>query len=261
MVDLVRDPRWGRVMESTGEDTYLNCEFAKAEVEGFQGNLDHHHVASCVKHFAAYGAPEAGREYNTVDMSERKFRQDYFPSYKAAIDAGCKMVMTSFNTIDGIPASGSKWLMRKILREEWGFEGVTISDYAAIQELIYHGYAENEYHAAQLGIEAGVDFDMKTPIYANHLTDLVTNNKVDIKLIDEAVLRILNLKNELGLFEDPYRGTDSISEQESLYAPTHREKARTLAQESLVLLKNDNQVLPLDRNKKIALIGPYANEK
>jgi beta-glucosidase len=260
MVDLVRDPRWGRVMESTREDTYLNQIYAKAEVEGFQGNLDKHHVASCVKHFAAYGAPEAGREYNTVDMSERKFRQDYFPSYKAAVVAGCKMVMTSFNTVNGIPSSGNKWLMRKILREEWGFDGVTISDYAAIQELIYHGLAEDEYHAAQLGIEAGVDFDMKTPVYANHLEALVEQNKVDVKLIDEAVLRILHLKNDLGLFEDPYRGCDTGIEKATLHSDEHREKARNLAAESMVLLKNDNQVLPLDKNKKIALIGPYADE-
>lgn len=261
MVDLVRDPRWGRVMESTGEDTYLNILYAKAEVEGLQGDLDNKHVASCVKHFAAYGAPEAGREYNTVDMSERKFRQDYFPSYKAAVEAGCKMVMTSFNTVNGIPSSGNKWLMRKILREEWGFEGVTVSDYAAIQELINHGLAEDEYHAAKLGIEAGVDFDMKTPVYANHLKELVEKDEVDVKLIDEAVLRILTLKNELGLFEDPYRGIDVKYEKEILHADQNREKARNLASESIVLLKNDNQILPLDKQQKVALIGPYANEK
>lgn len=261
MVDLVRDPRWGRVMESTGEDTYLNSVFAKAEVEGFQGNLDSQHVASCVKHFAAYGAPEAGREYNTVDMSERNLRQDYLPSYKAAVDAGCKMVMTSFNTVDGIPSSGNKWLMRKVLREEWGFKGVTVSDYAAIKELIYHGLAEDEYEAAKLGIEAGVDFDMKTSVYSNHLKELVEKREVDIKLIDEAVLRILDLKNELGLFENPYRGADEKLEKEIINCNEHKKVARRLAEESVVLLKNDNKVLPLDKNKKIALIGPYADGK
>ncbi|WP_160677165.1 beta-glucosidase BglX [Clostridium sp. C8-1-8] len=261
MVDLVRDPRWGRVMESTGEDTYLNSIYAKAEVEGFQGNLDNSHVASCVKHFAAYGAPEAGREYNTVDMSERKLRQEYLPSYKAAVDAGCKMVMTSFNTVDGVPASGNKWLMRDVLRQEWRFDGVVVSDYAAIKELIYHGVAEDEYGAAKLGIEAGVDFDMKTPIYANHLKELVEREEVDIKLIDEAVLRILNLKNELGLFEDPYRGADINLEKEVLNCEENKELSRSLAEESIVLLKNDNNILPLDKKKKIALIGPYANEK
>jgi beta-glucosidase len=261
MVDLVRDPRWGRVMESTGEDAYLNSVYAKAEVEGFQGDFNNEHVASCVKHFAAYGAPEAGRDYNTVDMSERKLRQDYLASYKAAVDAGCKMVMTSFNTVDGVPASGNKWLMRDLLREEWGFEGVTVSDYAAIKELIYHGVAEDEKHAAKLGIEAGVDFDMKTPIYANHLKGLVERNEINVKLIDEAVLRILNLKNDLGLFENPYRGANEILEKEVIGSKENKKTARSLSEESIVLLKNDNKVLPLDKNKKIALIGPYANEK
>lgn len=261
MVDLVRDPRWGRVMESTGEDTYLNSVYTKAEVEGFQGDLDNNHVATCVKHFAAYGAPEAGREYNTVDMSERKLRQDYLPSYKAAVDAGCKMVMTSFNTVDGIPSSGNKWLMRDVLRKEWGFDGVTVSDYAAIKELIDHGIAEDEDHAAKLGIEAGVDFDMKTPIYANHLKGLVERNEIDVKLIDEAVLRILNLKNDLGLFEDPYRGVDTEIEKKVINSEENKRLARSLAEESIVLLKNDNKVLPIDKNKKVALIGPYINER
>ncbi|GFP74674.1 beta-glucosidase BglX [Clostridium fungisolvens] len=261
MVDLARDPRWGRVMESTGEDAYLNSAYAKAEVEGFQGNLDNNHVASCVKHFAAYGAPEAGREYNTVDMSERKLRQDYLPSYKAAVDAGCKMVMTSFNTVDGIPSTGNKWLMRDVLREEWGFDGVTISDYAAIKELIDHGVAEDEDHAAKLGIEAGVDFDMKTPIYAKHLKGLVERNEVDMKLIDEAVLRILNLKNDLGLFEDPYRAVDAEIEKMIINSEENKKLSRSLAEESIVLLKNDNKVLPIDKNKKVALIGPYINER
>lgn len=261
MVDLVRDPRWGRVMESTGEDAYLNSIYAKAEVDGLQGDFNNEHVASCVKHFAAYGAPEAGRDYNTVDMSERKLRQDYLAPYKAAVDAGCKMVMTSFNTVDGVPASGNKWLMRDILRDEWGFEGVTVSDYAAIKELIYHGVAEDEKHAAKLGIEAGVDFDMKTPIYANHLKGLVERNEINVNLIDEAVLRILNLKNDLGLFENPYRGANEILEKEVIGSKENKNTARSLSEESIVLLKNDNKVLPLDKNKKIALIGPYANEK
>lgn len=261
MVDLVRDPRWGRVMESTGEDNYLNSIYAKAEVGGLQGDLSNKNVASCVKHFAAYGAPEAGREYNTVDMSERKLRQDYLPSYKAAVDAGCKMVMTSFNTVDGIPSSGNKWLMRDVLRNEWGFNGVTVSDYAAIQELIHHGCAEDEYEAAKLGIEAGVDLDMKTPIYSNHLKGLVERNEISEEIINEAVLRILSLKNDLGLFENPYRGADSNLEKEIIGSEKNKEVARKLAEESIVLLKNDDNILPLDKNKKIALIGPYANEK
>ena len=261
VADLVRDPRWGRVMETTGEDAYLNSLYAKAAVDGLQGDLSLDYVASCLKHFAAYGAPEAGREYNTVDMSERKLRQDYLPAYKAAVDADCKMVMTSFNTIDGIPVSGNKWIMRDILRDEWGFNGVTVSDYAAIKELIYHGYAEDEEHAAYLGIEAGVDFDMKTPVYANHLKHLVSSNKLSGSLIDEAVLRILKLKNDLGLFENPYRGGSIEKEKEVIFSPNNRELARSLAEESIVLLKNENNLLPLDKTKKVALIGPYANEK
>lgn len=238
VADLVRDPRWGRVMETTGEDAYLNSLYAKAAVEGFQGDLSLDYVASCLKHFAAYGAPEAGREYNTVDMSERKLRQDYLPAYKAAVESDCKMVMTSFNTIDGIPVSGNKWIMRDILRDEWGFNGVTVSDYAAIKELIYHGYAEDEEHAAYLGIEAGVDFDMKTPVYANHLNHLVSSNKLSGSLIDVAVLRILKLKNDLGLFENPYRGESIVKEKEVIFSPNNRELARSLAEESIVLLKN-----------------------
>ncbi len=261
MVDLVRDPRWGRVMESTGEDAYLNSIYARAEVEGLQGNLDLWHVASCVKHFAAYGAPEAGREYNTVDMSERKLRQDYLPAYQSAVKAGCKMVMSSFNTVDGIPASGNQWLMRKLLREEWGFGGVTVSDYAAIQELIFHGIAEDEYEAAKLGMEAGIDLDMQTSMYANHLKSLIQRGEVKETLIDEAVLRILNLKNELGLFEDPFRGAGQRVENEILYADTNRKIALGLAEESIVLLKNENNILPIARHKKVALVGPYANEK
>ncbi|WP_138750760.1 beta-glucosidase BglX [Paenibacillus sinopodophylli] len=260
MVDLVRDPRWGRVMESTGEDPFLNSVYARAQVEGLQDNLDHQHLAACVKHFAAYGAPEGGREYNHVDMSERRLRQDYLPAYKAAVEAGCKMVMTSFNTVDGIPATGNEWLLRDVLRKEWGFKGVVNSDYASIKELMDHGAAEDEVHAAKLAIGAGVDVDMKTSIYANHLKKAVERKELDITKIDEAVLRMLNLKNELGLFEDPFRGIDPKVEEEVLHAEGNKEIARALAQESVVLLKNDNHVLPLSKNKKVALVGPYANE-
>lgn len=261
VADLVRDPRWGRVMESTGEDPYLNSVLVKAQVEGFQGDLEEFKVASCIKHFAAYGAPEAGREYNTVDMSERKLRETYLPAYKSAVDAGCKMVMTSFNTVDGIPVTGNEWLLRDVLRKEWGFEGVIVSDYAATQELIYHGLAENEKEAAKLSITAGVDFDMKTPVYANNLKNLIESNEVDIKLLDEAVLRILHLKNDLGLFENPFRNADAAAEKEILYSDKNRQLARSVAEESIVLLKNKDNVLPLDRKNKIALIGPYADEK
>lgn len=261
MVDLVRDPRWGRVMESTGEDTYLNSLFSSAMVKGFQGNFEpDNSIASCVKHFAAYGAPEAGREYNTVDMSERRLRQDYLPSYKAAVDSGCELVMTSFNTIDGIPATGNKWLLKDVLRNEWGFNGVIITDYAAIQELIAHGVARNDSEAAKLSIEASVDIDMKTPCYSNNLKQLVESGAIKENLIDECCMRVLKLKNKLGLFENPYRGASIKKEKEVLCCREHRTLARKVAAESLVLLQNNNNVLPISKkSKKVALIGPYGD--
>ncbi|WP_404429207.1 beta-glucosidase BglX [Sutcliffiella horikoshii] len=260
MVDLVRDPRWGRVMESTGEDPYLNSVFAKAFVRGFQGEdltNDTHRVAACVKHFAAYGAPEGGRDYNTVNMSERQLRESYLPAYKAALDEGCQMVMTAFNTVDGIPASGNKKLMRDLLREEWGFDGVMISDWGAVKELIPHGVAEDEREAALKGLEAGVDIEMMTACYAKNLQDLVESGELSEALIDESVLRILNLKNKLGLFENPYRGTSEELEKEVIMSEEHRQVAKELAIKSSVLLKND-QVLPLNKEQKLALIGPFA---
>ncbi|PLS04250.1 glycoside hydrolase family 3 N-terminal domain-containing protein [Neobacillus cucumis] len=259
MVDLVRDPRWGRVMESTGEDPYLNSEFARAFVRGFQGdNLeeDASRVAACVKHFAAYGAPEGGRDYNTVNMSERQLRESYLPAYKAALDEGCEMVMTSFNTVDGIPPSGNKWLMRDLLRGEWNFDGVVISDWGAVKELIPHGVAEDEKEAAVKAIHAGVDIEMMTACYVKNLKQLVETNEVDEAVIDEAVLRILQLKQKLGLFENPYRGADVNLEQEVIMSKEHRQISRELATKSVVLLKNEN-VLPLKREQKIALIGPF----
>ncbi|WP_059172409.1 glycoside hydrolase family 3 N-terminal domain-containing protein [Bacillus sp. FJAT-27445] len=260
MVDLVRDPRWGRVMESTGEDPYLNSLFARAFVRGFQGNdlkNSNEHVAACVKHFAAYGAAEGGRDYNTVDMSERTLRETYLPAYKAALDEGCEMVMTSFNIVDGIPATGSKALMRGILRDEWGFDGVLISDWGAVKEMISHGAAEDEAEAALKAIEAGVDIEMMTPCYVKNLKNLISDGEVSVGLIDEAVLRILRLKDKLGLFENPYRGADEEKEKEIVLSESHRGYARQMAAKSCVLLKNDG-VLPLDRSKRIALIGPFA---
>lgn len=260
MVDLVRDPRWGRVMESTGEDSYLNSEFARAFVRGFQGEdlkNDKNSVAACVKHFAAYGAPEGGRDYNTVNMSERQLRESYLPAYKAALDEGCEMVMTAFNTVDGIPATGNVKLMRDLLRDEWGFDGILISDWGAVKELIPHGVAEDEAEAAYKAIQAGVDIEMMTACYVDHLKELVESGKVDEKLIDESVMRILTLKDKLGLFENPYRGADEALEQELIMSDAHRTAARELAVKSSVLLKNDG-VLPINKEKKIALIGPFA---
>ncbi|OAO89126.1 hypothetical protein AXX17_ATUG04170 [Arabidopsis thaliana] len=260
MADLVRDPRWGRVMESTGEDPYLNAEFARAFVRGFQGTdlaNDPYRVAACVKHFAAYGAAEAGRDYNTVDLSERQLREFYLPAYKAALDEGCEMVMTSFNTVDGIPATGNTPLMRKLLREEWGFDGILISDWGAVKELIAHGIAADESEAALKSMKAGVDIEMMTSCYAKHLSELVDAGELDEALIDEAVMRILQLKDKLGLFDNPYRAADPELEKEIVFSDAHRAAALELARKSCVLLKNDG-VLPLAPAQRIAVIGPFA---
>ena len=263
MVDLVRDARWGRCLESTGEDSTLNAHFAKAMVEGLQGELNNKNgIASCVKHFAAYGAVEGGRDYNTVDMSERVLRQDYLPGYKAAVDAGCELVMTSFNTYDGMPATANEFLLKNVLRNEWGFDGIIITDYAAIRELIKHGVAMDNRDVARLAFNASVDIDMKSPCYANELAPLLKNGEIDEKLIDQAVLRVLRLKNRLGLFEDPYRGANVDTEKKTLLNDEFRKLAKDVATESIVLLKNSNNVLPLKPNKeKILLVGPYGDSK
>lgn len=264
MVDLVRDPRWGRVMETTGEDPYLNSLFAAAFVRGYQGdNLQEEtdRLAACVKHFAAYGAAEGGRDYNTVDMSERNLREYYLPAYKAALDAGVEMVMASFNTVDGIPASGNEKLMRDILREEWGFEGVLISDWASIREMIAHGAAEDDREAAYRAIRAGVDIEMMTPCYVHHLPALIASGEVSEKLIDEAVLRILQLKEKLGLFDNPFRAANPEREREIVFSKEHRQVSYELATKSAVLLKNANGILPLNPQAHIALIGPFAESE
>ncbi|BFT74024.1 beta-glucosidase BglX [Paenibacillus sp. P36] len=260
MVDLVRDPRWGRVMETTGEDPYLNGEFARAFVRGYQGKdlkNDLTRLAACVKHFAAYGAGEGGRDYNTVDMSERQLREYYLPAYKAALDEGAELVMTAFNTVDGIPAAGNKRLMRNLLRKEWGFDGVVISDWGAVKEMIPHGVAADEAEAACKSLLAGVDIEMMTTCYEDHLKQLVESGEVDEALIDEAVLRILELKQKLGLFDNPYRGANVDREREIVMSAEHRQAARDLAVKSCILLKNES-VLPLKKEQNIALIGPFA---
>ncbi|EOI00597.1 glycosyl hydrolase [Enterococcus moraviensis ATCC BAA-383] len=261
MVDLVRDPRWGRVMESTGEDHFLNSRFAEAFVKGYQGEdlkNDFFRVAACVKHFAAYGAAIGGRDYNTVNMSERQLRDSYLPGYKAALDAGAKLVMTSFNTVDGIPATGNKWLFRDVLRKEFGFDGVVISDWGAIIELIPHGIAQDKKQAAELAIKAGVDIEMMTTCYTENLKELIEEKTIDEAILDEAVLRILTLKNDLGLFENPHRGADVALEKEVVLSKEHREIAKDVAKKSMVLLKNDS-ILPLSKQENIALIGPAAD--
>ncbi|MGG5341887.1 beta-glucosidase BglX [Enterococcus sp. AZ192] len=263
MVDLVRDARWGRTLESTGEDPVLNAAFAKAMVTGLQKDLlNGGGIASCVKHFAAYGAAEGGREYNTVDMSERRLRQEYLPAYKAAVDAGCQLVMTSFNTYDGMPVTGNQFLLKEILRKEWGFDGVIISDYAAIQELIAHGVAADDREAAKLAIEATTDIDMKTPCYAKELEPLIENGEISTELVDRSVYRVLKLKNDLGLFEDPYRGASQALEEQAFLTEEKRRLAKKVSAESVVLLQNRNQVLPLAPNKeKVLLVGPYGDNQ
>lgn len=262
MADLVRDARWGRVMESTGEDPYLNSLFTAAMVRGYQGEDmgDPYKICACVKHFAGYGAPAGGREYNTVELSEHTFREFYLPAYAAGIEAGAGMVMTSFNTIDGIPATGNKKLMREILRGEIGFDGVLISDFAAVSETVTHGYAKDEKEAAGKALEAGVDIDMMTGCYALNLKKLAEEDSLYESLINESAMRVLQLKNKLGLFENPYKDADPAEEDKAVLCREHRMLAREAAEKSFVLLKNDG-ILPLDLTKKIAFIGPYTDRK
>lgn len=260
MVDVSRDARWGRCMESPGEDPYLNGVMAKAHVEGFQGKSlsEPYSVAACVKHYAGYGGAEAGRDYNTVQLTEHTFRQEYLTPYREAVKAGSALVMSSFNTVNDIPASTNRWLMRDILRDEMGFEGVLISDFAAIQETIAHGYSEGAADAAKKALEAGLDIDMMTSCYSGNLAKLVEAGEVEEALIDESVMRILKLKNALGLFENPFKDADPEKEKDIILCQEHREAAREAAEETAVLLKNDG-LLPLDLSKKIAFIGPYVN--
>lgn len=263
MVDLVRDSRWGRVMESIGgEDPYLGEVFAKTMIQAYQGEdiSKLGNAAACVKHFAAYGAVEGGRDYNTVDMSEREFRQYYLPAYQSAIKNGVEMIMTSFNTINGIPATVNAWLLKDLLRKELGFQGIVISDYSAIEETINHGVSKDKKEAAYKAIMAGVDMDMMSSVYVNNLKELVEEGKVSETILDEAVLRVLTLKNKLGLFENPYGNLDKEKERQILKSKENLQAARKAAAETFVLLKNEKQILPLKtEGKKVALIGPYAN--
>lgn len=262
MVDLVRDSRWGRVMESIGgEDPYLGEVFAKTMIEAYQGDdiAKLGNAAACVKHFAAYGAVEGGRDYNTVDMSEREFRQYYLPAYQSAIENGAEMIMTSFNTINGVPATVNQWLLRDVLRKELGFKGIVISDYSAIEETIAHGVSKDKKEAAYKAIMAGVDIDMMSSVYANNLKELVEEGKVPEEILNESVLRVLTLKNKLGLFENPYGNINEEREKAILKSKENLEEARRTTAETLVLLKNEKQVLPLKKNSKIALIGPYGD--
>jgi len=260
MVDISRDPRWGRVMEGAGEDPFLGAAVARARVKGFQGNGfgNADKVVACVKHFAGYGAPMGGRDYNTVDMSERYFRDFYLPTYQAAVEAGAMTVMTSFNDFDGIPATANHWLLTDVLREEFGFEGFVVTDYTSINEMVNHGYAEDDAQAGTLAANAGVDMDMQGAVFQRFLKKAVDGGQVPMARVDDAVRRILRVKYELGLFEDPYRFCNPTREQETIYAPAHLEAARDVARRSMVLLKNANETLPLKKGLSVALIGPLA---
>ncbi|WP_421939398.1 glycoside hydrolase family 3 N-terminal domain-containing protein [Pedobacter sp.] len=264
MVDIARDPRWGRVMEGAGEDTYLGAQIAKARVKGFQGkglgNLDA--VMACAKHFAAYGAAIAGRDYNTVDMSNHTLWEVYLPPFKAAVDAGAATFMNAFNTLNGVPATGNTYLQRDILKGQWKYTGFVVSDWGSIGEMIAHGYAKDKAEAAELALKAGSDMDMESRSYLPNLEQLVKDKKVTVALIDDAVRRILRKKFELGLFDDPYRFSNESRQEKELNSAENRKAALTMAEKSIVLLKNQNQVLPLAKDlKKIAVIGPLAKSE
>lgn len=260
MADLVRDPRWGRVMESPGEDPYLNAKIVEATVRGFQGTnpKDKGRLAACVKHFAAYGASEAGRDYNTVDISEGMLREFYLSAYKAAVKVGVKMVMSSFNVYERVPAVLNKKLQKRILRDEWGFDGVTITDYSAVDETISHGACADGAEAALRAIEAGTDIEMTSAHFYQNAERLVQEGKLDEKLIDDAVLRILRLKNELGLFENPYKDADEEAEKALLLCQEHLDAERRLGGQCIILLKNEGDLLPLS-GTGIGLAGPFAS--
>lgn len=262
MVDIARDPRWGRIAEGSGEDPYLGSQIAKAMVKGYQGDdlTKDNTIMSCVKHYALYGAAEAGRDYNTTDMSKLRMYNEYFPPYKAAVDAGVGSVMSSFNEVDGIPATGSKWLMTDVLRNQWGFNGFVVTDYTAINEMIDHGMGDLQTVSA-LALNAGIDMDMVGEGFLTSLQKSLTEGKVSIKHIDLACRRVLEAKYKLGLFDNPYLYCDEKRAENELFTTENRKAARTIASNSFVLLKNDNKVLPLKKNAKVALVGPLANNR
>jgi len=261
MVDYVRDARWGRVMESCGEDAYLNSVMGAVQVKAFQGDSlkNKETLATCVKHFAAYGGAEAGRDYNTAEVSEHALREHHLPAYKACIDAGTTMLMPSFNTLNGVPATANSWLMQKILKDEWNFEGVVISDFDAIREIIDHGVAKDRKEAAKLAFENNCDIEMCSTTYFGHLQELIEEGTIPMERLDKAVSRVLELKDKLGLFEDPYRGASETEESEVFLTEENREVSKNAATECAVLLKN-NGILPFSKDiRKIALIGPFAD--
>jgi beta-glucosidase len=259
MVDISRDPRWGRVAEGVGEDPYLGSQISKAMVNGYQGKslMDNNTILACVKHFALYGASEAGRDYNTVDMSRVRMYNEYFPPYKAAVDAGVGSVMASFNEINGIPATGNKWLMTDVLRNQWKFNGFVVTDYTGINEMIDHGMG-NLQAVSSLAMNAGIDMDMVGEGFLSTLKKSVEEGKVSMSQLDTAVKRILEAKYDLGLFHNPYKYCDAKRAKTEIFTNENRKIAQNIASESFVLLKNSNSILPLQANKKVALLGPLS---
>ena len=263
MVDIARDQRWGRVSEGAGEDVYLGKLFAVARVRGFQGEslLADNSMLATPKHFAAYGAVAAGLEYNTVDISPQTLREVHLPPFKAAFDAGALTTMSAFNDINGVPASGNRWLQTQLLREEWGFKGFVVSDYTADHELILHGFAADDRDAARIALSAGVDMSMQSGVYMAQLPKLVAAGELPLSVVDEAVRRVLYVKKALGLFANPYRSLDAAREASDTGLPAHRALARDAARRSIVLLRNERDVLPLARTARIALIGPLGDDR
>jgi beta-glucosidase len=264
MVDIARDARWGRIMEGAGEDTWYGSKVAAARVKGFQGKSlsDQNSIVACTKHFAGYGMAEAGREYNTVDASYRVLNEIYLPPFKAAADAGSGTFMNAFNEFDGVPCTGNNYLVNETLRKKWGFQGFVVSDWNSIGEMTIHGVAADTMEAAEMAVKAGNDMDMETSAYRLYLVKLVKDGRVSEKLVDDAVRRILRIKFLLGLFDDPYRNCTKEREKETFLKPEFIEAARSMARKSMVLLKNNDQLLPLSKDiKNIAIIGPLANSK
>jgi len=259
MVDISRDPRWGRISEGNGEDAYLGSAIAKAMVKGYQGDLkSNNQILACVKHYALYGAAEAGRDYNTTDMSKVRMYNEYLPPYKAAVDAGAASIMASFNEVDGIPATGSKWLMTEVLRNQWGFKGFVVTDYTGIPEMIAHGMGDLQTVSA-LALNAGVDMDMVGEGFLGTLKKSLAEKKVSIEQINNACRLILQAKYKLGLFENPYKFCDVKRAENEVFTPQNRQAARDIATESFVLLKNQNNVLPLKKSGTIGLVGPLVD--
>src|SRR5690606_24662531 len=262
MVDISRDPRWGRVSEGSGEDPFLGSQIAKVMINAYQLNdlSANNTVMATVKHFALYGAGEAGRDYNTVDMSLHRMFNDYFPPYKAAVDAGVGSIMTSFNDVDGIPASGNKWLMDELLRQQWGFNGLTVTDYTAVMEMIPHGMGD-EKKVTEMSLNATVDMDMVSELFIKHGAELVRSGRVKESVIDNACRRVLEAKYKLGLFEDPYKYVSEERNKAEIMSEDKLALSKEAAIKSMVLLKNNNKTLPLQADKKIAFIGPFVKNQ